>query len=191
MQIQFEFECDPDQLEFILALATPFLGKVTYQRPWVALPEALLALGTWLDQNSDSVYTTDTWNDASLELVTTFMENMVAFQDRLHFNTVKWEESFTDQVFQLDYDETLDSDKTLIGLIQIVVKQISRRRSDEDQMLVYTWNGLPLSFAEWADRILDGSVTVGQVERAHWHLIDPQRLIQLLSDWREKQDRNL
>jgi len=176
--VKLTFECAPEEVEMLLALAAPFLQpQIDGQIP-AALPNALIKLARWLGLDVKNA-PHPIWSQATIAAVFDFVERMAIFEDELSFNYSEWADLFMDHLYALkESDESKFEDVFLA--IRIVVNQVKSGQYHDYQRYVYFSRGIPLDFDEWAERILNGSVTEEQIYRAHYKLFAPERLRRLL-----------
>jgi hypothetical protein len=179
--VLIRIECSPQFADWILALSTPLALNGHFTQSALALPEALIMLGKFLDL-SDLPYAH--WSQTSRALVDHFIADMNAYNEALHFNYQEWLEQFLTELDRLAETVGTEVDRNLFAVVRSVVEQIAEGQITASQKSLYCEvNGIPLSFRDWVGRVLFGGLSNRVVEQAHLGAFDPGRLIEILNKW--------
>lgn len=187
--VRVEIQCDPDTQELILALVSPLAYPRQLTNIPAALPAALLQLADWLEQSGEaSPY--DIWDPNAEDFMTDFVKAAARYRAIASFEYSKWSEQFLDELRGIIDDSEDNPDQAIYHAIEAVVSQVETGRQSYHFEQVYLSGGLPLSFDEWAQRILKGEVSRNDIYWTHFELLDPDRLVALLREWDQRRQRS-
>lgn len=172
--VKLTIECAPEDVEAIMALVIPFLKPILDSEIPAALPDALMKLARWLEFRSNPI-----WNQAANAAVAEIAYRLTEFDNELSFNYAQWSDRFLNDLFAFK-QRSESGYEDVFSAIELAVDQIRTRQCLPSQRDVYFFDGVPLEFKSWVSRILNDIVTDDEIADAHFRLIDPGRLKELL-----------
>jgi hypothetical protein len=184
--VSITIECEPVFAEWILALSTPFASNGVIPIGLTALPEAILQLGSFLEFQDDMILL-DQWSPLRKAFILKFIELTKAYSLASSFDAGGWKRNFLQQLDQLESELGVPADVNLFNAIRSVVQLVGNRLAGRDLQLVYCDEiGTPLTFNNWADRLLaDPKITDEVIASAHLRSFDPIRLRELMINWKD------